>query len=107
MEVPTTEASVVAEPVVHHTVRGTDGTPGDGTRTAYVQCVEPRGRAALRRRHVRHAGGYGGATRHAGGYGGPGTVRCVSAKGRAELGEGGGAPLAVAELRDLLGVRVG
>ena len=31
----------------------------------------------------------------------------MSAEGRAELGEGGGAPLAVAELRDLLGVRGG
>ena len=39
----TTEAISVL-PVVHHTVRGTYGTPEAGTRTACVQCVGPRGK---------------------------------------------------------------
>ena len=32
------------EPVVHHTVRGTYGTPEAGTRTAYVPYWAPRGK---------------------------------------------------------------
>ena len=35
---------VLAQPVVHHTVRGTYGTPEAGMCTAYVPCLGPRGK---------------------------------------------------------------
>jgi hypothetical protein len=39
-------------------VSGTNGTPGAGSRTAYVPCSAARGQAALRLWYVQHAGGW-------------------------------------------------
>ena len=43
-------------PAVHHTARGTYGTPETGTRTAYALCAEPWEQAALCLWHVQAPG---------------------------------------------------